>query len=176
MRISAAVYNLTILPSHVLHEHPTEQVMDWDRFKADEVIGVCRVDLHDLSVLMGEPRDLQIVQPESNASIVGKDHCNATLSLSLSLAEPNPHPPANISSIDSTAHTSCSSAQGEVALEAASPGHGGSSWSRNGVTKLPTLQLGSSTDRSQGQCSVASPRNVFDSILFSMDTPRGETT
>jgi hypothetical protein len=160
----------------------TEQVMDWDRFKADEEIGVCRVELHDLSALMmGEPRALQIVQPESNASIVGKDHCHATLTVSFSLAEPKgykgeevPHQPANVSSIDSTAQPSFSSAQGEG--ESLESGHGGarSSWSTNGLTKLPTLQLGSSTNRSQGQSSVASPRNVFDSILFSMDTPRGE--
>jgi hypothetical protein len=55
-----------------------EQVMDWDRFQADEVIGECRIHLADIHTdnpgIPGkqEARALQIVQPGSNTAIVGK--------------------------------------------------------------------------------------------------------
>ena len=55
-----------------------EQVMDWDRFQADEVIGECRIHLADILTdnpgipEKQEARALQIVQPGSNTAIVGK--------------------------------------------------------------------------------------------------------
>jgi len=45
------------------HNKSGEQVMDWDRFSADETIGECRIKMEDIVGMIGKPLSLQIVQP-----------------------------------------------------------------------------------------------------------------
>jgi len=171
--------------------HITEQLMDWDRFKANEVIGECRVALRDLGSLLGKPCTLQVVQPTNgNPNVIGKDHCSATLSVALSLSERKdckleevPPQPANMqlsfSSTEGGAAESAQHTQMAASLTDDKPFSDGVE-SGNGIeatwSRLEQLnhKLGSSTDRSHARWSVSSPRNVFDSILCSLDSPRGE--
>ena len=168
-----------------------EQLMDWDRFKANEVIGECRVALRDLGSMLGKPCTLQVVQPtKGKLNVIGKDHCKATLSVSLSLSERKdfkweevPPQPANMQlsfpstegeAAESAQHTqmAASLTEDKPFSEGVESGNGmEATWSR--LEQL-NHKLGSSTDRSHARWSVSSPRNVFDSILCSLNSPRGE--
>jgi hypothetical protein len=171
--------------------HIAEQLMDWDRFKANEVIGDCRVALRDLGPLLGKPCILEVVQPtKGKLNVIGKDNCSATLSISLSLSErkdfkleevpPLPaHVQLSFSSTEGVAAESAQRTQTAASLtedkpfsEGVESGNGiESTWSR--LEQL-NHKLGSSPDRNHARWSVSSPRNVFDSILCSLDSPRGE--
>ena len=139
------------------------QVMDWDRFRADECIGECRIKVQDMKDIVkgAEPISLQIVDPGSSSIVVGKDSCSSALCLTLDIKgaklaqhdlgevarETLSHPPA---------------ASDEVTQDhqdvSWSPGQDRNSFVRDHANAF-ALQLTSTST------SLTSPHNIFDELL-----------
>ena len=131
-------------------------LMDWDRFSANEIIGECRIQLADVAEMEGAPLSLPLLKPGTGEAIVGKDRCNSTLELSLSLS---PHIMASSPAVI-TAETGSATTTLEwgVQLDEAKTGSGSLA-----VPRLALPSTGAETHR--WSSSFASPRNIFDEIM-----------
>jgi len=132
--------------------------MDWDRFRANECIGECRIKFQDMDDIVkgAEPISLQIVDPGSSLIVVGKDSCNSTLCLKLDIegGKLAQHDLGEVVCETSPA------ASKEVALEdlSCSPRQDRNSFVRDHADAF-ALQLNSTST------SLTSPHNIFDELL-----------